>query len=184
MRADEKASAYEIDKARRRDELLKKGSKSLAGLAVGGAGLALSSKIVPFLSDLIPVDLAVKGISKINPKLGDFLKRGMAQGLNAKDGLNFLREQLSPKKEKKESEMAQSAPEMDQPIPESEKKRQEALGKFNQKIKQPSMMQQEQQRFQQGYGQQTQQQAPQGQAMQDLMAAIQAAQQSRQRRQK
>jgi hypothetical protein len=35
--------------------------------------------------------MAIKGISKLSPQLGDFLKRGESMGLNVEEGLGFLR---------------------------------------------------------------------------------------------
>ncbi len=95
LRPDEKASQADIEKSRKSDDLLKKGAKTAAnlGLAVSGAGIA--SKIAPFLSKYITPDLALKGISKLSPKVGDFLKRGMEAGLNVQDGLDFVKEQIS-----------------------------------------------------------------------------------------
>src|SRR5690606_27067434 len=45
-------------------------------------------------SSQIPQALAIQGISKISPKIGNFLKRGQDQGLNVQDGLNFIKEQI------------------------------------------------------------------------------------------
>lgn len=185
LRPDEELSEYEIEKAKNRDKKLKSGIKTLGGLAIGSAGLAISSRILPFLSDYIPVDLAVKGISKISPKIGNYLKRGMESGLAIKDGLDFLKKQLSPKEEN-EDDLEQAEGITSQP-PEDIKKK--ALGKF----KQPGVMDQEKQRFEQQYGQQQQQlpeyamtqemfdepqqgqkkQLNQGQGQQALMAILQ-----------
>jgi hypothetical protein len=49
------------------------------------------------LSDLIPTELAVKGISKISPKLGEMLNEGMASGLDIKEGLSFLKDKMQSK---------------------------------------------------------------------------------------
>lgn len=164
LRPDERLSEYEIEKAKNRDKLLKSGAKTLGGLAIGGAGLAISSRILPFLNDYIPVDLAVKGISKISPKIGNYLKRGMESGLAIKDGLDFLKKQLSPKEEN-EDDLEQAEGITPQP-PEDIKKK--AVEKF----KQPGVMDQEKQRFEQQYGQQQQQQQT-GQGQQALMAILQ-----------
>lgn len=52
-------------------------------------------KIVPFLNEHIPEDLAVKGLNKISPKLGGFLKKGIASGLPIASGLEFIRNGLT-----------------------------------------------------------------------------------------
>ena len=101
LRSDEMASNSEIERARVRDKNLKSGVKTAASLGVAAGGLTgLSSKILPFLSEHIPADLAIKGISKLSPSVGSFLKKGMSKGLNFKDGLDFIKEQIqSSKKE-------------------------------------------------------------------------------------
>lgn len=106
LRPDEKASAVDIERSRGRDESLKSGLKNAAGLitGVGGLGVAakslgpLSSKILPFINKYIPTDMALKGISKISPEIGNLLKKGMSQGLDIKDGLEFLKGQVEKNK--------------------------------------------------------------------------------------
>lgn len=104
LRPDELASQAEIERYRNTDSKIEKGTKTLVGLGTGAAGLSLSSKILPFLSPYITPDVAMKGINKISPKLGDFLKKGMSQGLDLKEGLNFIKSNLNPKE--KESQTA------------------------------------------------------------------------------
>jgi len=99
LRPDEIASLSEIERARKTDESLKKGLKTAANIGTTIAGAGLSAKLLPFLNELIPVDLAMKGISKLNPTIGNFLKQGMKQGLDLKDGLNFLKENLVQNKQ-------------------------------------------------------------------------------------
>lgn len=73
--------------------LKKAGSTALSiGASIAGAGIA--SKVLPFLSEFISPELALKGISKVSPKLGDFLQRGMSQGLALNDGLQYLKSQI------------------------------------------------------------------------------------------
>ena len=102
LRSSEIASESEIRRAKERDESLKGGFKTAAkvGGAISGAGL--SARILPFLSEYITPDLAIKGISKISPDLGKFLKKGMEKGLNVKDGLNYIKENLMQSETKKE----------------------------------------------------------------------------------
>lgn len=52
-------------------------------------------KLIPFLDEYIPEDLALKGISKVSPKIGSFLKKGLSKGLPLAGGLQFLRSQFS-----------------------------------------------------------------------------------------
>jgi hypothetical protein len=85
MRADEEAN----ENAKERDTRFRGNLK--AGLLAGSA----AAKVIPFLSSYIPADLAMKGISSISPKLGDFLRKGQSMGLEIKGGLDYLKEQLS-----------------------------------------------------------------------------------------
>lgn len=72
---------------------------SIAGsAALGGAGLStLYGRLSPFLSKYIPADLAVKGISKIDPKIGNFLKGAMAQGTDIEGAMEFIKNKFDPK---------------------------------------------------------------------------------------
>lgn len=51
-------------------------------------------KLAPFLDEFLPEDYAVRGIEKISPKIGKFLKNGMQKGLPIAGGLDFLRRGL------------------------------------------------------------------------------------------
>lgn len=100
LRSDERAAQAEIERARNRDKNLKSAVKTGANIAltVGGAGLAtkLAPKILPLLNSYIPTELALKGINKISPKLGEFLKVGMEKGLDLREGLDFIKEKIDP----------------------------------------------------------------------------------------
>jgi hypothetical protein len=101
LRPDENAAQSEIERAGKRNEMFKNVLKKGTMLGLGGASAALATKITPFLSDLIPTDLAVKGISKISPKFGEFLKKGISMGLDPKEGINYIKDNLL--NEKKEA---------------------------------------------------------------------------------
>ena len=97
MRPDEQAAYSEIERAQSRDSNIKRGVKTAASIAIGAAGL--SSRILPFLSEYIPTELAMKGINKVSPQLGNFLQKGQKMGLNLKDGLDFIKDNMQEKKE-------------------------------------------------------------------------------------
>lgn len=97
-RPDELARDTEVE---RFDRLGRYGEAGVAaaelagGAAIGSAALSggkYLSKILPFLNKYVPQDLSLKGISKVSPKLGNFLKSGMASGLTLDSGLDFLRQ--------------------------------------------------------------------------------------------
>jgi hypothetical protein len=90
LRPDEIAAESEIERSRKMDKTLKKGAK-----------IALASSVAPFLSSYIPTDLAVKGISKLSTKLGDFLKAGISAGLDPKEGLNYIKNQIDTEESSK-----------------------------------------------------------------------------------
>jgi hypothetical protein len=106
MRPDEQAEQSRISANNKRDVNIKRGAKAAATAAIGTAGAGLIGKLTPFLSDLIPVDLAMKGIGKISPKLGEFLQAGSKRGLNVKDGIDFIKQNFS-RQEKEENQPAQ-----------------------------------------------------------------------------
>lgn len=88
MRPDENAAVSEIERSSSTDRLLKKGAASVIGAGVTAAG----ANIMPFLNQYIPSDLAIRGISKIAPSVGNFLKRGQSMGLNVEEGLKFVKD--------------------------------------------------------------------------------------------
>lgn len=96
LRPDEKAAQAEIERAQKFKGNIQKGATAIAGIGAAAAGGALSSKILPFLNEFIPSDLAIKGISKISPKLGNFLKQGQSMGLDVKEGLDFIKNKIQP----------------------------------------------------------------------------------------
>jgi len=96
------ATQSEILKARRRsgdvkDTLL--GAGTLGGAALGISSKAFS-KVMPFLNEYIPENLAIKGINKVFPALGRFLKAGERQGLTPKSGLDFIKNEVSKQQQK------------------------------------------------------------------------------------
>jgi hypothetical protein len=157
LRPDEKASQHDIQKSHKFDKLLKKGVKSAAGLATAATGIGISSKILPFLSEFIPADLALKGISKVSPKIGDFLNKGLKAGLDLKSGLDFLKEKIQPEEEKEDKY---------QPLLDKAQQMQDRLSNLDSEVLQGSQQ-----------GQQTQSQGGQGQEA--LMAILQKINQAR-----
>jgi hypothetical protein len=95
LRPDEMAAESEIERAKQRDFNLKRGVKTAVGLGTAAiGGLGLSSKVLPFLNKYITPELAMKGINKVAPKIGQFLETGIKQGLNLQDGLNFIKDNM------------------------------------------------------------------------------------------
>ena len=103
LRPDELSAQADIEKSRRENKLLKKGAGLALGLGTAALGMGAVSKIMPFLNDFIPLDLAIKGISSVSPETGKFLRKGQSMGLNLKEGLDFIKEKIYPKEEKSKS---------------------------------------------------------------------------------
>ena len=54
------------------------------------------TRILPMLNRLIPQNLAMKGLAKINPRIGSFLTNATAAGYSVNEALDFLRNQAEP----------------------------------------------------------------------------------------
>ena len=94
MRSDERAAEAEIERSKQLGQNVKAGVKTAIGIGTTLATGGIAGRIMPFLSEFIPTDLAVKGISKISPELGKMLNEGMASGLNIKEGLSALKDKI------------------------------------------------------------------------------------------
>lgn len=107
-RSDEIYADEKTEASRKSDQRLKSGIGTAAALGGTAFGAGIASRIMPFLSKYIPADLAMKGINKVAPQIGNYLKKGMEKGLNLQDGLNFIKENLgsteseNPKKDVEE----------------------------------------------------------------------------------
>lgn len=125
---------------------------------IGGGHIL--NRILPFLNKLIPVDIAVKGLTKVDPRFGKFFDTAAKRGSTADQAIQFIKNKFAPDEETPEPELA------------SEERRQEALKQFNHQ-KKPRMVDELSQQFEQNYGQQTQNQQPNAQNTdQALLAAL------------
>lgn len=89
------------------------------GLAIGGAlaaGAGSLSRIMPFLSEFIPPGLAIKGLSKIDPRFGKFINTAMENGTNFDEVKDFIKEKAegSQKAPDQRSIIEQYSPELHQ----------------------------------------------------------------------
>ena len=99
LRPDEQASESIIRRAQEREGNIKKGIKTAIGVGTTALGAGISAKILPLLSQYIPPELAMKGINKVAPKIGNFLESGLKNGLDLQGGLDYLKEQFNPSEE-------------------------------------------------------------------------------------
>lgn len=87
------------------------GPKRFAKTALGiGASVAASSfapiltRAAPFLSQYIPEDLAIKGLSKINPKFGKFIQDAFNGGYDFQEAKDFIGDQVNQSQSAKETQ--------------------------------------------------------------------------------
>ncbi len=104
LRPDQLAAQASIEKSKKFDETLEKGVSFAKNVGMTAAGAGIISKVAPFLSGFIPADLALKGISKVSPKLGKFLKDGIKSGLDLSEGLSYIRKSMMPEEEQASEE--------------------------------------------------------------------------------
>jgi hypothetical protein len=95
MRPDEQASMAEIQRDQRMRQNVSKG----VGAAVGAASAAFGARALPFLSEYIPTDLAMKGLQRVAPKVADFLRKGQSAGLDINQGMDFIKSKMSTNEE-------------------------------------------------------------------------------------
>ena len=96
------------------------------------AGASLLKKALPLLSSFIPEDLAIKGLNKLDSRFGKFIQKSFSEGKTFDDVKEFI-ENKSKEEEKKEE------------------KKNASLKAFNEKLKNPSMLERETERFENGY---------------------------------
>lgn len=99
------------EEVRRQSEAPSKFIKKAAstGLAItGGTALALkggsviASRILSLLDKRVPRELAIKGLERINPTLGKFIKTSVNQGRDVEDVMDFISEKANqPSKQQK-----------------------------------------------------------------------------------
>ncbi len=60
------------------------------------------ARAAPFLSEYIPEDLAIKGLTKIHPKLGAFVKKAMDTGHDFSEAKDFIGKQIQESQNQEE----------------------------------------------------------------------------------
>ena len=94
---------------------------NVAATAAGAGVAGLASKALPWLSEFIPSGLAMKGLNKISPKLGQFLQAGISAGLDPKEGMEFLKNGITESQTENEQPAKQSLGIIEQHSPELHK---------------------------------------------------------------
>ena len=62
------------------------------------------NQLLPLLSRFLPAGLAVKGISKVNPRIGSFITNAATAGYTADSIMDFLRDRFQPEGQKIEKQ--------------------------------------------------------------------------------
>lgn len=91
-----------------------------ASLAISGGAGAIASRVLPFLSQYIPEAIAIKGLSKIDPRFGSFINKAMSAGSTFDEVKEFIKDKMQPPKEEVEennqpqqlNELGQFSPEL------------------------------------------------------------------------
>lgn len=97
----------------------KLGSAALSGLGFAG-GQQIIGRVLPLLSKFIPPDLATKGLSKVDPRFGQFIDKVMKSGKSFDEIREFLGdkfggdEQPPPPPQQQRNIVEQYSPELHQ----------------------------------------------------------------------
>jgi len=104
MQPYQQASDMMREKNEQPARLLKKGgSLALTAASLYGGG-SMISRAMPFLNQYIPADLAIKGLSKINPKFGQFIEKSLKNGHSFDQIKEFILEKLETAEESRPKE--------------------------------------------------------------------------------
>ncbi len=113
MRPDELTGKTIQEREHAWNKTIKKTGSNALKLATTLGGVGISARIIPFLSEFISPQIALQGISKVSPKIGDFLNKGMSQGLSLSGGLQYLKSQLGGEGQYGGSEQEEFSPEQE-----------------------------------------------------------------------
>lgn len=94
----------------------------------------LIGRAIPLLNKLVPSALAIKGLSKIDNRLGTFIQNSLASGYTTDNVLDFLRKSIQSPGDRKEMQHLESLSESGNIHPEQQRslqnrQGQEAIGK-------------------------------------------------------
>ena len=98
-----------------------------AGVGIGATLGATSfapvlGRVAPLLSQYIPQDLAIKGLSKISPQIGKFVKDAMESGYDFDEVKNFMGEKVQESAKSDKNIIQQESPELHQFLDQEIKK--------------------------------------------------------------
>lgn len=127
-RPDELANLSEIERDKKTRSRIQRGVGTAATLAASFGYGKLAQKVLPYLSNAIPLNVAMNGLEKLSPEIAGFLKKGQKMGLDINEGMEFvkdiLREKTSSEEKKEPSSIFEQLLEgfsVDQLDPQSQK---------------------------------------------------------------
>jgi hypothetical protein len=91
MQPYQKASEQIQDQA---EQYKRMGTKAAITAGSLASSAALGAKVLPFLSNFIPRDIAMKGISKVSPALGGFVNKAIGTGHSEEDVMDFVKNKI------------------------------------------------------------------------------------------
>jgi len=100
-RPDESANLADIERDRTTRSRIQRGLGAAGTFALGAGYGKIAQKVLPYLSEALPLNVALDGIDKISPKIGSFLRRGQKMGLDIQEGMDFVKDKLTEKEEPK-----------------------------------------------------------------------------------
>ncbi len=79
-----------------------KAAKSAIGAGTAAFLSGTAGRVLPFLSKYVPENLAIKGLSKIDPRLGNFIKTALAAGESFDQAKEFIGSKIEEEAESEE----------------------------------------------------------------------------------
>lgn len=115
MESYQRADIAQQEQAEEPLRLLKEGAYT--GAAIYG-GASLLGRAMPLLSRFVPEGTAIKGLSKIDPRLGKFVKNGLNAGYTFNEIKDFIGQKFEEEKKPKDNRniIEQYSPELHQYI--------------------------------------------------------------------
>lgn len=94
MQPYQEASEELLRRGERPGQLAKKAGNLGLGAAATYGGAALAGRVLPFLNKFIPNDLAIKGLRKVDPRLGKFIDTALKNGGTFDEAKEFIRNKI------------------------------------------------------------------------------------------
>lgn len=89
-------------------ELVSNIAKGATSFGASAYGLHGASRLLAFINPNLPKNLAIKGISKVNPTVGKFLNHAVNNGFSPEEALGFVGEKLTSNERSAEAGLSPS----------------------------------------------------------------------------